>query len=32
MRLFRQARPGDWDDVFTRITGTLARKLSRRDD
>jgi hypothetical protein len=23
MRLFRQSRPGDWDEVFSRVTGEL---------
>jgi Tfp pilus assembly protein PilF len=28
MRLFRQKRPGDWDEVFRRITAELAAKLA----
>ncbi len=29
MRLFRQSRPGDWGDVFKRISDELAGRLSR---
>lgn len=28
MRLFRQARPGDWDEVFSRIAAGLAERLA----
>jgi tetratricopeptide (TPR) repeat protein len=28
MRLFRQARVGDWDDVFQRITGAVKDRLT----
>jgi hypothetical protein len=30
MRLFRQRRPGDWDDVFARLAAALAERLARR--
>jgi Tfp pilus assembly protein PilF len=30
IRLFRQKRPGDWDEVFQRITGELAARLEKR--
>jgi hypothetical protein len=29
LRLFRQERPGDWDDVFARLTAAVAERLSR---
>jgi FkbM family methyltransferase len=30
MRLFRQTRPGDWDDVFERISAALREHLAER--
>jgi hypothetical protein len=30
MRLFRQPRPGDWEDVFQRMADTLIRRLPER--
>jgi Tfp pilus assembly protein PilF len=29
LRLFRQTRPGDWDEVFQRITNAVARRPER---
>jgi hypothetical protein len=30
MRLFRQPKPGDWDAVFARVAGELARRVRER--
>ena len=32
LRLFRQSRAGDWDDVFRRMAGALKRELGARAD
>jgi tetratricopeptide (TPR) repeat protein len=32
LRLFRQRRPGDWDEVFARMSGELTKLLARRPE